>query len=62
MAYELTVFVILTILVIASGLGHVFHYKPKKPLTDRAKTASGLVDLTLGAWATVTLLIMGGII
>ena len=62
MGYELTVFVILTILVLTSGLGHVFHYKTKKPLTDRTRTAYGLIDLTLGAWATVTLLMLGGFI
>jgi len=62
MAYELTVFVILTILTLASGIGAVFHYKAKEPVSDRAKTAHGLISLTLGAWATVTLLIMGGII
>lgn len=62
MAYELTVFVILTILTITSGLGAVFHYKSKEPISDRARTAYGLISLTLGAWATVTLLIMGGFI
>ena len=62
MGYELTVFVILTILTITSGLGAVFHYKSKKPITDNERTAFGLISLTLGAWATVTLLIMGGLI
>ncbi len=62
MGYELTVFVILTILVITTGLAHVFHLKPKKPISDRHRTANGLIDLTLGAWAVVTLLIMGGLI
>lgn len=61
MAYELTVFVILTILIISSGIVSVFHYKPK-PISDRKKTAHGLISLTLGAWATITLLILGGII
>ncbi len=62
MAFELTVFVILTILTIVSGIGAVFHYKSKKPITDNERTAYGLISLTLGAWATVTLLIMGGLI
>ena len=62
MAYELIVFVILTILVISSGIISVFRYKPKKPISDRTMTTHGLINLTLGAWATVTLLILGGII
>ncbi len=62
MGYELTVFVIMTIIFIGGGLLNVFHYRPKKLITDRSKTAHGLISLTLGAWATVTLLIIGGFI
>jgi len=51
----------MTILFIGSGLLNVFHYK-QKPISDRKKTVHGLISLTLGAWATVTLLIMGGFI
>ena len=61
MGYELIVFTILTVLVLGSGMVAVFHVKPKE-LSDRRKTAHGLIMITLGAWATVTLLIMGGII
>ncbi len=61
MGYELIVFTILTVLILGSGLVAVFHIKPKE-LSDRRKTAHGLIMITLGAWATVTLLIMGGFI
>jgi Na+/proline symporter len=61
MGYEMIVFTILTVLVLGSGLVAVFHIKPKE-LSARRKTAHGLISLTLGAWATVTLLIMGGFI
>jgi len=61
MGYEI-VFIIMTVIFIGGGLLNVFHYRPKEPITDRAKTAHGLISLTLGAWATVTLLIMGGFI
>jgi len=60
MGYEI-VFIIMTILYLVSGLLNVFHYK-QKPTSDRKQTAYGLISLTLGAWATVTLLIMGGFI
>ena len=61
MGYELTVFVIITVLMLGSGLLGVFHYKPHE-ISSRRKTAHGLISLTLGAWATVTLLMLGGII
>jgi len=60
MGYEI-IFIIMTILFIGSGLLNVFHYK-QKPISDRKRTVNGLISLTLGAWATVTLLIMGGFI
>ncbi len=62
MGNELTVFVIMTIIFIGGGLLNIFHYKPKEIISDRKKTVHGLISLTLGAWATVTLLIMGGFI
>lgn len=61
MGYELIVFTIITVLMLGSGLVGVFHIKPKE-LSDRRKTAHGLISLTLGAWATVTLLMLGGFI
>ena len=62
MGYELTVFVILTLLVLGLGIVNVFHIRPKEKPTDRRMTAHGLIWLSLFAWSTVTLLIMGGII
>ncbi len=62
MGYELTVFVIMTILILIAGIANVFHFRSKKESTNNQKTAFGLIDLTLGAWAVVTLLIMGGLI
>jgi len=61
MGYEIIVFSILTGLMLGNGIVGVFHIKPKE-LSDRKRTAHGLISLTLGAWALVTLLIMGGII
>jgi len=61
MGYEI-VFIIMTILFIGSGLLNVFHYRPKEIVSDRKKTFNGLISLTIGAWATVTLLIIGGFI
>jgi len=61
MGYELIVFTIITVLMLGSGLLGVFHYKAKE-LSNRRKTAHGLISLTLGAWATVTLLMLGGFI
>ena len=61
MGYELIVFTIITVLILGSGLLGVFHYKPHE-ISDRRKTAHGLISITLGAWALVTLLILGGFI
>jgi hypothetical protein len=61
MGSELVIFTILTVLMLGSGLVGIFHVK-QKPLSDRRRTAHGLINLILGAWATVTILIMVGFI
>lgn len=61
MGYELIVFTIVSIVILLSGLLGVFHVKPKE-MSDKRRTTYGLISLTLGAWAFLTVLRMGGII
>ncbi len=62
MGFEIVIFGILTALMFISGIGKVFHYRPKKPATDNVLTASGLISLFLGTIATYYLLQLGGVI
>ncbi len=62
MGFELVVFGIITFLFFTGGLARVFHYKPKEPLSERAQTVSGLINLFLGTIALYYLLQMAGVI
>lgn len=62
MGYELIVFGIITFLMFTGGLARVFHHKPKEPLSERAQTASGLINLFLATIATYFLLQLSGVI
>ena len=62
MGYEILIFSIITFLMFTGGLARVFHHKPKEPLSERAQTASGLINLFLGTIALYYLIQMVGVV
>ncbi len=61
MGFEILIFGILVFLMFTGGLARVFHYKPKEPLSERAQTSSGLINLFLGTIALYYLIQMVGV-
>lgn len=61
MGFEIVIFGILVFLMFTGGLARIFHYKPKEPMSEKAETASGLINLFLGTIALYYLLQLAGV-
>ena len=61
MVLEIIVFGILTLSMFTIGFARVFHYKHKKPMSDKEQTTFGLLNLLLAVIATYYLLKMVGV-